>query len=212
MLFRSHHSSHGLQLPHGFQSTSNQHMPVAAMHDNLNQQNFSNQRPASSLYNGLSADGIRASEEFLEELGTLIPDDIDVTMPMEMDYSEWFDDLLPSDNNNLAGTSFNGDSLALSPFPNSTDFSRSNGEGMLTNNNVYGMDFNSGSISNLQRDPLLSSQSLNIFSSMPQSAGGSSCANSTLNALNNAIDVKSSTNRAPSPMTMGNDSLLWDFA
>jgi hypothetical protein len=160
---------------------------------------------SSNLHHMMNGKHSNASDDLLDELGQLLPSDLDVPMPMEMDYSDWLDNLLP-ENNNSSSDSVNMNSNSISEVNSmtTTPGSMSDSSGTNNNNNFYGvmMDFNSDQFG--QRDPLLSSRSLNIFSSssIPE--------NSTTSTLTTtSLDLKP-INRAPSPMSM-DSGLLWDF-
>jgi len=135
-------------------------------------------------------------EELLDELelGTLLPPDLDVSMPMEMDYSDWLDQLLP-ENQSSRGVDTNTTAL-LQPPSTTTPTTILGGlplqNNFLSLNNNFFMDYND-SFGN--RDPLLSS-SFNIFSG----ESGNQPEN----------ELKPPRAASPSPMTIG-DNLLWDL-
>jgi hypothetical protein len=150
------------------------------------------------------------SEDLLDELGTLLPSDLDVSMPMEMDYSDWLEHLLPENQHSSSEESIGetGTNNHMSSDPNANIQSDSSSS-TTPNSNFFGvmMDFNNSDgfeschNSEEQRDPLLSSRSLNIFSSLPETS---------LLSGGNHGELKG---RSPSPvaMTLGDTNLLWDF-
>lgn len=183
----------------------------------------------------------RNKDDIFDDLRSLIPNEMDVSMPMEMDYCDWLENLLPSEsttgsNNNNAHVNNNSSSSIVDSNSNMSsghgyggmmDFG---GDQSIVGNNVFH-----------QRDPLLCSRSLDIFSAARgcgDGIGGSHDNSSgvfmgdvVISSGNNQSGVDNSGGgvvvnvkhgncdpvlkqvavSTSSPMSMS-DSLLWDFA